>query len=92
LTKISDVTFGRELFDLLNSDLESRSVELNALFLQSLKLQEAYNTILPKITPRLIDDLFARLQENINQPIYMMEIFTKKIKLKDKGRKDSGRK
>ncbi len=87
MTKISDVTFGRELFDLLNSDLESRSVELNALFLQSLKLQEAYNTILPKVTPRLIDDLFARLQENphIKQPIYMMEIFTKEIKRKDKG-------
>ncbi|HEY7573259.1 MAG TPA: hypothetical protein VH796_18010 [Nitrososphaeraceae archaeon] len=41
-----------------------------------------------KVTPRLIDDLSARLQENshIKQPIYMMEIFTKKIKLKDKGK------
>jgi hypothetical protein len=43
---------------------------------------------LSKVTPRLIDDLSARLQENshIKQPIYMMEIFTKKIKLKDKGK------
>jgi hypothetical protein len=43
---------------------------------------------LSKLTPRLIDDLSARLQENshIKQPIYMMEIFTKKIKLKDKGK------
>ena len=66
--------------------MESRSVELNALFVQSLKLHEAYDTILPKVTPRLIDDLFARLQENphIKQPIYMIEIFTKKIKRKDK--------
>jgi hypothetical protein len=87
LSKITEATFGREIFDLLNSDLETKSAELNALFLQSLKLQEAYNTILPKVTPRLIDDLFARLQENphIKQPIYMMEIFTKRIKIKDKG-------
>lgn len=88
MTKIADTTFGREIFDLLKSELETRSVELNALFLQSLKLQDVYNTILPKITPKLIRDLFARLQENphIKQPIYMIEIFTKKIKLKDKGR------
>ncbi len=87
MSKITEAKFGREIFDLLNSDLESRSVELNALFLQTLKLHEAYNTILPKVTPRLIDDLFERLQENphIKQPIYMMEIFTKKIKKTDKG-------
>jgi hypothetical protein len=87
LSKITEETFGREIFDLLNSDLGSRSVELNALFLQTLKLHEAYNTILPKVTPRLIDDLFARLQENphIKQPIYMIEIFIKKISRKDKG-------
>ena len=88
MADITEATFGKEIFDLVHSELETRSVELNALFLQSLKLQEAYNTILPKVTPRLIDDLFARLQKNphIKQPIYMMEIFTKKIKLKDKGR------
>jgi hypothetical protein len=87
LSKITEAKFGREIFDLLNSDLGSRGVELNALFLQSLKLHEAYNTILPKVTPRLIDDLFARLQENphIKQPIYMIEIFTKKINRTDKG-------
>ena len=87
MSRITEAKFGREIFDLLNSDLGSRGVELNALFLQTLKLHEAYNTILPKVTPRLIDDLFARLQENphIKQPIYMMEIFTKKIKRTDKG-------
>jgi hypothetical protein len=76
-----------EIFNLLNSDLESRSVELNALILQSLKLHEAYNTILPKVTPRLIGDLFARLQENphLKRRIYMKEIFTKNSKRKDKG-------
>ena len=39
------------------------------------------------MTPKLIHDLFARLQENphIKQPIYMIEIFTKETKRKDKG-------
>ena len=37
--------FGKDIFDLIKSDSERGSVELNALFLQSLKLQEAYNTI-----------------------------------------------
>ena len=79
--------FGKEIFDLIKSGSEKGSVELDALFLQSLKLQEAYNTILPKVTPKLIRDLFARLQENphIKQPIYMIEIFTKKTKRKEKG-------
>jgi hypothetical protein len=54
LTKIADTTFGREIFNLLKSDLETRSVELNALFLQSLKLHDVYNTILPKITPEFL--------------------------------------
>ncbi len=78
--------FGKDIFDLIKSDSERGSVELNALFLQSLKLQEAYNTILPKVTPKLIRDLFARLQENphIKQPIYMIEIFTKETKRKDR--------
>ena len=67
-------------------------MELDALFLQSLKLQEAYNTILSKVTPKLIHDLFARLQKNphIKQPIYMIEIFTKETKRKDKGTIDIG--
>jgi hypothetical protein len=71
LTKTSETTFGKEIFNLLNSDLESRSVELNGLFLQSLKLHEAFNTKLPNVTPRLIVDLFARLEESphIKQPI-----------------------
>lgn len=79
--------FGKEIFDLIKSGSEKGSVELDALFLQSLKLQEAYNTILPKVTPKLIRDLFARLQENphIKQPIYMIEIFTKKKERKEEG-------
>jgi hypothetical protein len=79
--------FGKEIFDLIKSGSEKGSVELDALFLQSLKLQEAYNTILPKVTPKLIRDLFARLQENphIKQPIYMIEIFTKKKERKVEG-------
>ena len=77
--------FGKEIFDLIKSGSEKGSVELDVLFLQSLKLQEAYNTILPKVTPKLIRDLFARLQENphIKQPIYMIEIFTKKKERKE---------
>jgi hypothetical protein len=72
--------FGKEIFDLIKSESEKGSVELDALLIQSLKLQEAYDTILPKVTPKLIRDLFARLQENphIKQPIYMIELFTKK--------------
>jgi len=87
VSKITEGMFGKDIFDLIKSDSERGSVELNALFLQSLKLQEAYNTILPKVTPKLIRDLFARLQENphIKQPIYMIEIFTKETKRKDKG-------
>ena len=87
MSKITEGMFGKDIFDLIKSDSERGSVELNALFLQSLKLQEAYNTILPKVTPKLIRDLFARLQENphIKQPIYMIEIFTKETKRKDKG-------
>lgn len=79
--------FGKEIYDLIKSGSEKGSVELDALFLQSLKLQEAYNTILPKVTPKLIRDLFARLQENphIKQPIYMIEIFTKKKERKEEG-------
>jgi hypothetical protein len=80
--------FGKEIFDLVKSGSENGSVELDVLFLQSLKLQEAYNTILPKVTPKRIHDLFARLQENphIKQPIYMIEIFTKKKELKEEGK------
>lgn len=87
MSRITEAKFGREIFDLIKSDSEGGSVELNALFLQSLKLQDAYNTILPKVTPKLIRDLFSRLQQNphIKQPIYMIEIFTTTIKRKDKG-------
>jgi hypothetical protein len=79
LANITEAAFGEEIFDLVKSDSDRRNVELDALFLQSLKLQEAYNTILPKVTPKLIRDLFSRLQENphIKQAIYMIEIFTK---------------
>lgn len=80
--------FGKERFDLIKSGSEKGSVELDVLYLQSLKLQEGYNTILPKVTPKLIRDLFARLQENphIKQPIYMIEIFTEKKERKEEGK------
>lgn len=53
-----------EIFDFIVSDSEERNPELDAILFQSLKLQKAYNTIFPKVTSELIQNLFAELQEN----------------------------
>ena len=48
MSKITEGMFGKNIFDLIKSDSEKGSVELNALFLQSLKLQELIILYCPK--------------------------------------------
>jgi hypothetical protein len=72
---------GNDIFDLTKSTSGRESVEMQALLMQSMKLEEVYRSVLPKVTSKLIRRLFTMWQENpqVKPPIFMIEIFTEKM-------------
>src|SRR2546426_2283558 len=81
MNNITEEIFGKDIFDLTKSTSGRESVELQALLMQSMKLEEVYRSVLPKVTSKLIRRLFTMWQENphLKQPIFMIEIFTEKM-------------
>jgi hypothetical protein len=78
LSNITEEIFGKEIYDLTKSVTGKESAELNALVLQSIKLQEIYDGVFPKVDPRLVRDLFERMTQNPSiKPLYTVEVFTK---------------
>jgi hypothetical protein len=81
MNNITEEIFGKDIFDLTKSTSGRESVELQALLMQSMKLEEVYRSVLPKVTSKLIRSLFTMWQEDphVKQPIFMIEIFTEKM-------------
>jgi hypothetical protein len=81
MNNLAEEIFGKDKFDLTKSTTGRESVELQALLMQSMKLEEVYRSVLPKVTSKLIRSLFIILQDDphVKQPIFMIEIFTEKM-------------
>ena len=69
--------FGKEIYNLTKSVTGKESAELNALVLQSIKLQEIYDGVFAKVDPRLVRDLCERMTQSPSiKPLYIVEVFT----------------